>query len=393
MSQTPSRERLYYVDWLRIFAFGLLVLYHVGMVYVPWNFHVKSTPTYEGLEPFMRLSNPWRMSLVFVVSGLATGLMLDRAGLPRQRSRRLLLPLLLGMALIVPPQSFFQVQQKLSYTGSYFDFLGLYFSGYHGFCNAEGCLRLPTWNHLWFLPYLAIYTLVLLAALRLCPRRWCSAMADRLAAARGWRLLALPIVAIGLVRALLLPRYGETHALVGDWWAHATYGAMFLCGVLLARRQILLSRLESLRWPALLLALLAWGLLVSPLPGLPPAAAPGLFRLSMRMIFAAMQWSAIVAAFGFARRHLNVDHRWRAALTEAVFPLYIVHQTLIVVGFVALRSLALPVGVEVLLLVALTYLGGLGLWQAARRFGWLRPWMGMSAAAAPPRYETARASA
>ena len=34
--------RRYDLDWLRIAAFGLLIGYHVGMLYVPWAFHVKS---------------------------------------------------------------------------------------------------------------------------------------------------------------------------------------------------------------------------------------------------------------------------------------------------------------------------------------------------------------
>ena len=99
------RRRLLYVDWLRIAAFALLVLYHLGMLYVPWPFHVTQLPTVPALEPLMRLSNPWRMGLPFVISGLATGLMLGRPGLARERSKRLLLPLLFGMTVIVPPQA------------------------------------------------------------------------------------------------------------------------------------------------------------------------------------------------------------------------------------------------------------------------------------------------
>ena len=118
-------ERLVYVDWLRIGAFALLVLYHVGMLYVPWDFHVKQLPTHAALEPLMRLTNPWRMSLLFVVSGLATGLMLGRPGLARERSKRLLLPLLFGMAVIVPPQAWLQVREQFGYAGGYIDFLRL----------------------------------------------------------------------------------------------------------------------------------------------------------------------------------------------------------------------------------------------------------------------------
>ena len=204
-----------------------------------------------------------------------------------------------------------------------------------------------------------------------------------------WPLLLGPVLLLGAVRALLLPRFGETHALVDDPWAHATYLPMFAFGVLLARRQALLATLESLRWPALGLAAVAWLALVV-WPAVTPGRSdmPELARVALRFVFATEQWCAIVAAFGFARRHLNVDHRWRAPLTEAVFPLYLVHQTIIVVGAVALRPLALAAGVEALLLVLLTFGGGLLAWQAARRIAPLRPWMGLSPAAsgatAPP---------
>jgi len=378
------RERLYYVDWMRIAAFGLLVLYHVGMLYVPWHFHVKQLPTVPALEPLMRLSNPWRMGLLFVISGLATGLMLGRPGLARERSKRLLLPLLFGMAVIVPPQAWWQVREQFGYAGGYGAFLRLYFSAYGGFCNARECLVLPTWNHLWFLPYLWAYTMLALLALRWLPAAWTSRLADRLAQPRGWALLALPALALGALRALLYPRFGETHALVDDWAAHAAYLPLFGFGLLLARRRALLAQLQALRWPALGLGLAGWAVLVG-YPGRIegwPAVAEWQ-RLPMRWAFAAAQWGGIVAAFGFARAHLNVDHRWRAPLTEAVFPLYLVHQTILIGAAVALRPLALPQGLEAALIIALTFGGGFVAWQVARRIGGLRPWMGLAARPAP----------
>lgn len=370
--------RLFYADWLRIAAFALLVVYHVGMVYVPWDFHLKHVPTYAALEPWMRLSNPWRMSLLFVVSGLATGLMLGRPGLLRQRSGRLLLPLLLGVLVIVPPQAWWQARDQFGYSGGYLDFLRLYFSAYGGFCRDGRCLILPTWNHLWFLPYLWCYTALLLGAVTVLPRARCRQWADRAARWPVWLLLAGPMLWLGSVRALLLPVFGETHALVDDLWAHATYGPMFAVGVLLARRQGLLQRLQALRWPALGLALAAWLLLTvwyAAVDGRSEVSA--LARLPLRFGYATQQWCAIVAAIGFARRHLDRDHRWRAPLTEAVFPLYLVHQTLILGGVVALRPLGLPAGLEALLLIASSFAGGLLAWQLARRIGPLRPWMGL----------------
>jgi Acyltransferase family len=159
-----SNERLYFLDWLRILAFAGLVVYHVGMYYVSWDFHVKSPFSGKGLEPWMKLSEPWGMSLIFMISGAGTAYML-KAGpsfaLVRRRSAFLLLPLIFGMAIVVPPQAYYQVVQKFNYSGDYLEFLHLYFSRYQGFCSEGRCLILPTWNHLWFLPYLWLYTVLL----------------------------------------------------------------------------------------------------------------------------------------------------------------------------------------------------------------------------------------
>jgi glucans biosynthesis protein C len=391
------RERLFYLDWLRISAFVLLVLYHVGMLYVPWPFHVKHDPTYPALEPLMRLSNPWRMGLLFVISGVATGLMLGRRGLARERSRRLLLPLLLGMAVIVPPQAWLQVREQFGYTGSYLDFLRLYFSAYGGFCQGRQCLALPTWNHLWFLPYLWVYTLLCLLVLHSLPaarlRRAAGWMAVATTDSNGWRLLLLPLACLAAVRVLLFPRFGETHALLDDWAAHAVYLPLFAFGLLLARRPVLQAQLQALRWPALALGLAGWAVLAI-YPVLQPGwlSLPEAQRLPMRLGFAAAQWGGIVAAFGFACRHLDVDHRWRAPLTEAVFPLYLVHQTVLIVAAVALRPQALPAGVEAAVIVALTFAGGWAAWQLARRVGWLRPWMGLTPRPPAPALQRAAAA-
>ncbi|MCC5097262.1 fucose 4-O-acetylase-like acetyltransferase [Xanthomonas campestris] len=107
-------QRRHDLDWLRVIAFGLLVLYHVGMYYVTWDWHVKSPTTQLMLEPVMLLSSPWRMSLLLLISGVATAFMLRSRpeGLLYRRSRQLLLPLLFGMAVIVPPQSYYQVVEQ-----------------------------------------------------------------------------------------------------------------------------------------------------------------------------------------------------------------------------------------------------------------------------------------
>jgi murein DD-endopeptidase MepM/ murein hydrolase activator NlpD len=69
LTPTPSAARRIDLDWIRILAFASLILYHVGMYYVTWGWHVKSPHASHLAEPLMMLVNPWRLSLLFLVSG------------------------------------------------------------------------------------------------------------------------------------------------------------------------------------------------------------------------------------------------------------------------------------------------------------------------------------
>ena len=66
-------------------------------------------------------------------------------------------------------------------------------------------------------------------------------------------------------------------------------------------------------------------------------------------------------------------HRGRVPLNVAVFPAYLLHQTLIILFARALLSLAWSPGLEAPLLVLLSLAGGLLGWWTARRVAWLRP--------------------
>jgi glucan biosynthesis protein C len=89
-------------------------------------------------------------------------------------------------------------------------------------CGMNGeCLTTPTWNHMWFVAYLLFYTLVLAVMLLVWKQagQHLQAAAERLL--NGVGLFAWPILFLGMLRATLYAKYGETHALVGDHYVHA----------------------------------------------------------------------------------------------------------------------------------------------------------------------------
>jgi surface polysaccharide O-acyltransferase-like enzyme len=379
----PASSRLYFLDWGRILAFMLLILYHVGMSFVSWDWHVKSPFASDAIEPLMILSSPWRLGLLFMISGVASSFMLAKmqAGrFMRQRSVRLLVPLLFGMLVIVPPQPYFEVIEKVAYQGSYLDFMRLYVSGYGDFCRKADCLDLPTWNHLWFVAYLWLYTLLLGGLIMMLGSRF-ETMAQKVSSAlAGWKLIVLPVAVLGLARMLLVARFPSTHDVVNDWYNHAQYVVLFVLGAMLARQHTVWQRMDGMRWAALGIALACWASLIVWF-SLPESVTFNpvfeYLRLTMRVVYALCAWCAIVAACGFAHRHLNFDSARRRYLTEAVFPVYIVHQTLIVSMAHLIKPAKIAPASEGLVLIALTFCVSFGIFEVVRRVRVLRPFFGL----------------
>ena len=380
----PFAERRTDLDWIRIAAFVLLILYHVGMYYVSWDWHVKSPHASRALEPLMFLTNPWRLALLFLVSGTATAFMARRlapGALARSRSWRLLVPLAFGMFVVVPPQSYFEVVEKIAYAGSFGEFYLRYVSADRNFCRGDDCLIVPAWNHLWFVAYLWCYTMALAGLLA-----WRPAWRERLergleGVLRGWHLLLWPWLVLATWRVLLAGKFGSTLRLVDDWHNHAFFFTVFALGFLVARSPRIWEEMTRMRWIALALAVasylyIAWYFVAKPFGDAPPEAA----RFFQRAVYTLNVWTAIVAICGFARRHIRGDGPVRRYLTDAIFPFYIVHQTAIIAFAVWMRPLALPVAVEGALLVALTAIACVAAYEIGRRVVPLRPLLGLKRA-------------
>jgi hypothetical protein len=366
--------RRYDLDALRVGAFLLLILYHLGMFYVPWGWHAKSAHLISGLEPWMGAINPWRLTLLFMISGAATRFMAagrSTTALASQRSQRLLIPLAFGMLVIIPPQSWVEVVEKNGYTGTFLEFWPRYLS----FDQSFG-LILPTYNHLWFVAYLWAYTIVALAA------RPVAGMADRIAARllSGCGLFIVPVVLFGLYRATAFRVWGETYVIWTDAYAHLHYGTAFLLGLLLARQSEVWERLERDRFAALLTSavLLTIGFALAERMEDQPDWRGSVFAF----IREAYSWTVICALFGYARRYIRSESVLLTTLTEAVFPFYIVHQTTIILVGHYLKPHGLPVLAEAAIILTLTIASGAGAYFLARSAPSLRLPLGLKPQAA-----------
>lgn len=379
-------DRRFDLDWIRIAAFGALILYHVGMFYVTWDWHVKSSHAGDAAEPLMLLVNPWRLTLLFLVSGAATRFMADKMSvlkLTGSRMGRLWPPLLLAVFVIVPPQSYYEVYEALEAMGQtnpaaspwLQDFYQKYVTGSGNWCDADGCLTTPTYNHMWFVAYLILYTLALILLLPLL-RRLPRVMAILIA---GPGIVLTPWLFMWTLRVTLFPIYGETHDFREDWYLHALYLPVFLFGFAVAKHDPFFQRAMKWRWGTLATALACYvAIILYRSYFSDEAPPPEWLRTIFRGVREMQAWCAILAAIGFAHRYLrNADGPVRRVLTEAIFPFYLAHQTIIVVAGHHLNNLGLPVWVEAPALIATTALGCWLFYDLARRVPVLRPWVGL----------------
>ncbi len=388
-------ERRYDLDWLRIVAFGLLILYHCGMFYVTWGWHVKSSHASDAIEPLMMLTNPWRLTLLFLISGAATRFMADKLSawkLTSSRMGRLWPPLLLAVFLIVPPQSYYEVVEAIQamppaqvaqYPLGLDNFYVKYVTASGNWCDAEGCLTTPTYNHLWFVAYLILYTLALAPLLPLL-RRVPKAASVLIA---GPFFILTPWLVMAALRLTLFPIFGESHDFREDWYLHALYFLVFLFGFGIAKHQAFFDRCVRLRWTALAIALISWAALLLYLDTYPEGVdPPEWLRSIMRCVRELDAWCAIVAAIGFAHRHLKLaDGPVRQMLTQAIFPFYLIHQTIIVVAGHHLDEMQLPLWIEAPALMGVTALGCWLFFELGRRIAPLRVWIGLPSAEAAKR--------
>lgn len=327
---TPPR--LAYVDALRVLALAGVFVVHVAQVFNPADdWHIQNPERAPWAGALAALMAPWIMPLFFVVAGIATWHSLetrDNRQFLRERTARLLLPLVVGTLLFVPPQVYLERRLHGEFAGSFLQFLPHFFQGIYPAGNLS-------WHHLWFLAHLFAYSVVLLPLFRYwqgARGRPAMRRLARFARTRaGLLALALPLI---LERQLLWGLFPERHMLTADWSNHALLLVAFAYGFVLAGTPSLAASIDRY-WRemaavgaviSILLMAAVWGGIVP--FRLPPPYAPR--YLAFWTLYAIDAWAWIVALIGAARRWLRVDNPAVRIGRRYGLAWYVLHQPIII---------------------------------------------------------------
>ena len=328
--------RYHHLDWLRIIAFGLLVIFHTGMIFVPWNYHITASEKSKTLEVVMSWMHAWRMPLLFVISGMGTAFALrHRTSRPflKERARRLLIPLIFGVFVVVPPQIYIERSDEFD---SFFAFYPTVFEFVP--YPMGGSL---SWHHLWFVLYLFVMSALLLPLLLHVRRhgaaqRW---LAARISGRGGFAWFFVPLFTLHWVTMPFFPRF--THAFVDDWGCFAHYGTFFFAGYVMVVVPGVLDRVRTTRHRHLIFAIV--GLIPFYAVRSWPAMMPYGFGAERPIVLgydifywvptSVVSWYTCLAVLGYGRSLLEHPSPTLRYLNDAVYPFYIWHQTvLLIVG-------------------------------------------------------------
>ena len=329
-----TTQRQTYLDWLRIFSIIGVLFFHSAMPYVAEDWwHIKNHETSNLMMESNHFLHLFRMPLLFFISGTVSYFMMQRRSslsFIGVRFRRLFIPLLVGMFIIVPPQIYMEWLNK-GFNGTFWQF---YKTVFNFVPYPKGSF---SWHHLWFIAYLFLYDILfapLFAWMASTNRVGLKANLAKLATGKWIYSIMLP----GIIwYTLLSPKYPETNDLAHDYCYFIYWLFFLLAGFICITQPKLMDSLERNRRFALTIGFLSLLFLdylrwnkIEPGHELWPFQ-----NVLFTNFFIALQplvaWSWVLALVGYGKKYLNRKHKILDYLNQAVYPFYILHQTVIVV--------------------------------------------------------------
>lgn len=345
----PDMNRRYDIDWIRVIAIGLLMIYHVAIGFQPWGTmigFIVSKNSWESLWTPMSLINTWRIPLLFFVSGMGVFFALQNRNLKQllaERALRIFVPFVFGMFCLVPLHVWLRNQYY------HWDLVYAWDPG-----------------HLWFLGNISVYVLILSPLFYGMIRHRKSKLVNAIR-----RVLSTPAGLLVVILAFvaeaegLNPRPFELYAMTLHGFLLGLL-AFFFGFCFMLSGEGFTKMMVRWRWVFLSLVLLMFLIRLN---------ITGVNTPAYRMAIESCMGVFTVLAFGF--RYLNHGNKALRYLSEAAYPVYILHMIFLYLGSYLFFPMTIPAGLQFLLVLVFTLGGCLLTYEGIRRVTLLRPLFGL----------------
>ncbi len=322
-----NTERRHDIDWLRVIAIWLLLIYHISIIFQPWAMlvgFIRSNELIQGLWAPMSMLNVWRIPILFYVSGMGVYFAIGNRNwrtLLLERTRRILVPFVFGFLAIVPIHMFFFQQ--------YYDMPLSYF---------------PHAGHLWFLGNIFCYVLLLSPVFFYLKKTEESLFTKGLTMFMSNPLGPLSITVFFVAEVLILKP--QIYTLYAQTWHGFYLGllAFFFGFLLVYSGKVFWQTVLKWRWAYLLIAVVLFTIRLIMFN----TNAPGYLTAIESNLW-------IFSVFGFSYKYLNRPGRTLTYLSQAAYPVYIIHMFVLYAGAMLILPLQIPVILKFILVVGFTF--------------------------------------
>ncbi|HMJ68595.1 MAG TPA: acyltransferase [Cyclobacteriaceae bacterium] len=322
-------ERRFDIDWLRVIAIGLLLIYHVAIAFQPWGVMIgfpTNKESWTALWAPMSMLNIWRIPLLFFVSGMGVYFALQRRNwkeLITERAMRILVPFIFGVFVIVPIHVLIW---------RYYYNMALVYS--------------PDPGHLWFLRNIFVYVLVLSPLFFYLKHNEGGKVVLWTRKVFSHPLGLLLVIGCFTLEAMILkPNPYELYAMTWHGWALGLLAFLFgFCFVLSGEG--FLKMIVKGRWAFVAIAVVLF------------IARITYFHLKVPYVLLVTEsdcWIFSLLAFGY--KYLNHGGKALSYLSKAAYPVYILHMIFLYLGGLWLFPLDIPVSLKFVALLVITGAG------------------------------------
>lgn len=341
--------RRYDIDWLRVIAIALLLIYHIAIIFQPWALFIgfmKSTKSMDGMWYPMSMLNVWRIPLLFLVSGMGVYFAMQKRNVKQlllERGQRILLPYLFGIVAVVPLH-FFIFQAFYGHQLSY----------------------VPHPSHLWFLGNLVIYIIILIPVFYYLLNNQDGRVRKVLI-----KIMSNPLGPVGfsifyvLEVLIVKPQIFSLYALTLHGYVFG-FLAFFIGFILVYTGQAFWNTVQKWKFAYLGAAVILFTVrLIVNKTGGP----------NYLMSIESNLW--IMSLLGYAYQYLNKPSKVLTYLSKAVYPIYMVHMFVLYGAASLVLPLEIPVFFQFILIVVITVVVCLLLFEILKRIPALRNLFGI----------------